>query len=150
MLIDMLFYFKKLGINAIELMFVMEFNGNESWGYNFTFMFALDKYYGTKNKFKEFIDKCYQIGIVVIFDIVMNYQDVFNMFVIFDFDFINFKLIVYNLMFNVIVIYLFSVFFDLNYDSSYMKNYLDIVNYYWLKEYKIDGYQFDLSKGFTQ
>ena len=28
--------------------------------------------------------------------------------------------------------------------------YLDTVNYYWLNEYKVDGFRFDLSKGFTQ
>jgi 1,4-alpha-glucan branching enzyme len=48
-LIDTLGYFKRMGVNAIELMPVMEFNGNSSWGYNPTFMFAPDKAYGTKN-----------------------------------------------------------------------------------------------------
>jgi 1,4-alpha-glucan branching enzyme len=51
-LIDTLSYLKRLGINAIELMPITEFNGNESWGYNPTFMLAPDKYYGTKNKLK--------------------------------------------------------------------------------------------------
>ena len=37
---------------------INEFDGNESWGYNPAFYFAPDKYYGTKNKLKEFIDKC--------------------------------------------------------------------------------------------
>ena len=54
-LIDKIDYFKNLNINAIELMPVMEFEGNESWGYNPSFHMALDKYYGTQNKFKEFI-----------------------------------------------------------------------------------------------
>ena len=39
-LIDSFQYFKNLGINAIELMPVNEFTGNESWGYNPTFYFA--------------------------------------------------------------------------------------------------------------
>lgn len=34
-LMDTLGYFKKLGINAIELMPVNEFERNESWGYDF-------------------------------------------------------------------------------------------------------------------
>jgi hypothetical protein len=38
----------------------------------------------------------------------------------------------------------------MNHESSYTKAYLDTVNYYWLNEYKVDGYRFDLSKGFTQ
>jgi hypothetical protein len=44
----------------------------------------------------------------------------------------------------------FNVFNDMNHESPYTQAYLDTVNYYWLKEYKIDGYRFDLSKGFTQ
>ncbi len=47
---DTLGYLKNLGINAIELMPVMEFEGNESWGYNPAFHGALDKYYGPKER----------------------------------------------------------------------------------------------------
>lgn len=149
-LIDTIPYFKRLGINAIELMPIMEFNGNEGWGYNPTFMFAPDKYYGTKTKLKEFIDKCHQNGIAVIFDIAMNHQDVPNPFVMMDFDFANFKPTANNKWFNVTATHPFSVFFDMNHESAYTKKYLDTVNYYWINEYKIDGYRFDLSKGFTQ
>ena len=42
-LIDSLQYLKNIGINAIELMPVNEFDGNESWGYNTSFYFAHDK-----------------------------------------------------------------------------------------------------------
>ena len=41
--IDKLDYFKNLKINAIQLMPVMEFEGNESWGYNTAYHMALDK-----------------------------------------------------------------------------------------------------------
>jgi glycosidase len=78
MLIDTISYFKRLGINAIELMPVNEFSGNESWGYNPTFYLALDKAYGTKNKFKEFIDLCHKNGIAVILDVVYNQLDAYN------------------------------------------------------------------------
>ena len=47
-LIDTLNYLKNLGINAVELMPVMEFEGNISWGYNPDYSFAVDKYYGPK------------------------------------------------------------------------------------------------------
>ena len=53
-LIDTLDYISRLGINAIELMPNSEFEGNLSWGYNASFHMALDKYYGTPDKFKEF------------------------------------------------------------------------------------------------
>jgi 1,4-alpha-glucan branching enzyme len=149
-LIDTLSYLKRLGVNAIELMPVMEFNGNESWGYNPTFMFAPDKFYGTKNKLKEFIDTCHQNGIAVIFDIAMNHQDIPNSFAMQDFNFSTFKPNPTNRWFNVNPTHPFNVFNDMNHESSYTKQYLDTVNHYWLNEYKIDGYRFDLTKGFTQ
>jgi 1,4-alpha-glucan branching enzyme len=41
----------------------MEFEGNESWGYNTSFHMALDKFYGSSSKLKEMIDVCHQNGI---------------------------------------------------------------------------------------
>lgn len=149
-LIDTLTYLKRLGVNAIQLMPVTEFNGNDSWGYNPAFMFAPDKYYGTKNKLKEFIDRCHQEGIAVILDLVMNHQDAPNPYVMMDFDFTVFKPTANNKWFNVDAKHPFNVFFDMNHESTYTKAYLDTVNYYWLNEYKFDGFRFDLSKGFTQ
>jgi 1,4-alpha-glucan branching enzyme len=148
-LIDTLSYFKRLGINAIELMPITEFNGNDSWGYNPTFMFAPDKFYGTKNKLKEFIDKCHQKGIAVIMDIVMNQQDLPNPYLMMDYDFVNFNPTANNKWFNAKATHPFNVFSDLNHESPYTKSYLDTINHYWLNEYKIDGYRYDLSKGFS-
>ena len=39
-LIDSLDYLDNLGVNAIELMPVNEFEGNNSWGYNPSFLFC--------------------------------------------------------------------------------------------------------------
>jgi glycosidase len=149
-LIDTIGYFKRLGVNAIELMPIMEFNGNESWGYNPAFMFAPDKSYGPKNKLKEFVDVCHQNGIAVILDIAMNHQDIPNPYAMMDFNFTNFTPTANNKWFNVTATHPYSVFNDLNHESPYTKAYLDTVNYYWLNEYKVDGFRFDLSKGFTQ
>ena len=149
-LMDTLPYLTRLGINAIELMPIMEFNGNESWGYNPTFMFAPDKYYGTKDKLKEFVDKCHQNGIAVILDIAMNHQDAPNAMAMLDFDFNNFKPTPNNKWFNVNATHPYSVFSDMNHESAYTKKYLDTINYYWINQFKVDGFRFDLSKGFTQ
>ena len=62
-----------LKINAIELMPIMEFEGNQSWGYNTSFHLALDKFYGTEAKFKELVDVCHQNGIAVILDVALNH-----------------------------------------------------------------------------
>lgn len=149
-LIDTLGYLKRLGVNAIELMPVTEFNGNDSWGYNPTFMFAPDKYYGTKNKLKELIDVCHDNGIAVILDVVMNQQDLPNPFVLMYYDFDNGRPSPTSPWFNVQATHPFNVFFDLNHESQYTQAYLDTVTYYWINEYHFDGYRFDLSKGYTQ
>lgn len=149
-LTDTLSYFKRLGVNAIELMPIMEFNGNESWGYNPAFMFAPDKYYGPKNRLKEFIDACHANGIAVILDIALNHQDIPNPYLMMDFDFGSFKPTSANKWFNISATHPFSVFYDMNHESPYTKQYVDTINHYWLSEYKVDGFRFDLSKGFTQ
>lgn len=148
-LTDTLAYFKRLGVNAIELMPIMEFNGNESWGYNPAFMFAPDKYYGHKDKLKEFIDRCHAEGIAVILDIAMNHQDIPNPYVLMDYDFNANRPKATNKWFHEKARHPFNVFSDMNHSSAYTKSYLDTVNRYWLKEYRIDGFRFDLSKGFT-
>ncbi|MBS1487604.1 MAG: T9SS type A sorting domain-containing protein, partial [Bacteroidetes bacterium] len=149
-LIDTISYFKRLGINAVELMPVAEFNGAIGWGYNPTSMFAVQKYYGTKNKLKEFVDKCHANGIAVIMDLVMNHQDIPNSYAMLDYDFVNGKPKSSNKWFNVVAPHPYSVFNDLNHDSPYTRKYLDTINYYWMHEFKVDGYRYDLSKGFTQ
>ena len=40
--------------------------------------------------------------------------------------------------------------YDFNHESQYTKSFSKDVMKYWLTEYKVDGYRFDLSKGFTQ
>jgi len=149
-LIDTLSYLKRTGVNAIELMPVGQFNGNEGWGYNPAFQLAPHKYYGTKNKLKEFIDACHGKGIAVILDLVMNHQDLPCPMAMLDFDFAAMKPTPANKWFNADATHPYSVFFDFNHESPYTQKYLDTINRYWITEYKIDGYRYDLSKGFTQ
>lgn len=150
-LIDTLSYIKSLGVNAIELMPITEFNGNDSWGYNNSFMFAPDKYYGAKNKLKEFIDAAHGMEMAVILDVVMNQHDVPATNVLLDFNFSSFNPTDTNPWFNENAPHAVLTFFeDLNHESVYTQNYLDSLNHYWINEYRFDGYRFDLSKGFTQ
>lgn len=151
-LIDTMSYFRNLGVNAIELMPIQEFNGNSSWGYNPTFMFAPDKAYGTKDKLKEFIDEAHANGIAVILDVVFNHQDIPNPYAAMYFDFTPgvFKPTADNPWFNIDATHPFSVFYDMNHESDYTKHYMDTTLYNWINEYHVDGFRFDLSKGFTQ
>jgi 1,4-alpha-glucan branching enzyme len=147
---DSLNYLKKLGINAIELMPFNEFEGNESWGYNPSFYFATDKYYGTRNAFKEFVDSCHRKGIAVIMDIALNHSFGQSPMVQLYWDAANNRPAANNPWFNPVAKHPFNVGYDMNHESSDTKYYFSRVVEHWLKEYKIDGFRFDLSKGFTQ
>ncbi len=46
----------------------------KSWGYNPSFYFATDKYYGPAGDLKVFIDSCHGRGIAVIIDMVLNHS----------------------------------------------------------------------------
>jgi 1,4-alpha-glucan branching enzyme len=147
-LIDTLDYLKRLGVNAIELMPVMEFEGNSSWGYNPDFEFAPDKYYGTKNGLKSFIDTAHSKGISVILDIVLNHQ----------FDQSPLTRLYWDAQrpaanspwFNQVPKHPANVGNDFNHQSPYTQEFCKRVFSYWATEYHADGFRLDLSKGFTQ
>lgn len=168
-LIDKIDYFKNLNINAIELMPVMEFEGNESWGYNTSFHMALDKFYGTEDKLKELIDVCHQNGIAVILDVALNHAFGRNPMV---------RMWMddpdgdgwggpssENPYFNQIAQHSYSVGSDFSHTAeepndpgaSTNDTTNPITNYYvkrvikhWIEDFKIDGFRWDLTKGFTQ
>ena len=147
---DSLNYFRTLGINAIELMPVNEFEGNDSWGYNPDFYFAPDKYYGTKNAFKQFIDSCHRSGIAVIMDIALNHSFGSSPMVQLYFDNANSRPAANNPWFNPAPKHAFNVGYDMNHESLDTKYFVSRVMENWTQQYKIDGFRFDLSKGFTQ
>ncbi|MBB4800453.1 1,4-alpha-glucan branching enzyme [Flavobacterium nitrogenifigens] len=153
-LIDRIDYFKNLKINAIELMPVMEFEGNESWGYNTSFHMALDKFYGTSDKLKEFIDLCHQNGIAVILDVALNHAFGRNPMVrmwMNDPDGDGFgSPTAENPYFNTVAKHTYSVGEDFNHQSAKTQYYVERVVKQWIEEYKIDGFRWDLTKGFTQ
>lgn len=153
-LIDRIDYFKNLKINAIELMPVMEFEGNESWGYNTSFHMALDKFYGTSDKLKEFIDLCHQNGIAVILDVALNHAFGRNPMVrmwMNDPDGDGFgSPTTENPYFNTVAKHSYSVGEDFNHQSAKTQYYVERVVKQWIQEYKIDGFRWDLTKGFTQ
>lgn len=153
-LINKINYLKNLNINAIELMPIMEFEGNLSWGYNTSFHYALDKAYGTPEKFKEFVDLCHQNGIAVILDIAFNHATgrsplvrLWNI----DPDGDGFgDVAANNPYFNQVPKHSYNVFNDFNHSSNATKYYVERTIQHWISEYKIDGFRWDLTKGFTQ
>ena len=152
--IDKLDYLENLGINAIELMPINEFDGNDSWGYNPSFHMALDKEYGSPIKFKELVNECHKRGIAVILDVVYNHATGQNSY----FRMWNTSSDTYdgtptlqNPFFQISPVsesYL-NYFNDINHESSFVKDYMKRINRYLVDEYHIDGFRFDLTKGMT-
>lgn len=133
-------YLKNLGINAIELLPINEFNGNNSWGYNPNFYFAIDKAYGTPQDYKEFIDKCHEMGIAVILDVVFNQSDWLHPW------YMMYKSGA-NPFFNATAPHAYSVLNDWNQGYPLVeKQWKDMLRF-WLTEYNVDGFRFDLVKG---
>ena len=157
-LINKIDYFKNLKINAIQLLPVMEFEGNESWGYNTSFHMALDKRYGTEAKLKEFIDLCHQNGIAVILDVALNHvfgrsplarmwmKDTDN-------DGWDNGTTPENPYANANPMHSYNVGTDLNHfnePNNLTGNYVKQTIERWMNDFKIDGFRWDLTKGFTQ
>ena len=143
-------YLKNLGVNVIELMPFNEFEGNNSWGYNPNFYFATDKAYGTKTDYKEFIDACHGLGMMVIQDIVLNHSYGSSPLARMYWDNTNNRPAANNPWYNVTSPnQVFSWGSDFNHESAATKQLVDSVNKFWLTEYKVDGFRYDFAKGFT-
>jgi 1,4-alpha-glucan branching enzyme len=143
-------YLKDLKVNVLELMPVNEFEGNSSWGYNPSFYFAPDKYYGPAEELKKLVDQCHQRGIAVVIDLVLNHSYGQSPFVQLYFDGTNPT--TQNPWYNVK-----SNFtnpdaqwgYDFNHDSQATRELVDSIASYWMTEFKVDGFRYDFTKGFS-
>lgn len=148
-IIDSLDYLESLGINAIELMPINEFDGNSSWGYGPAYYFAPDKYYGKEEKLKELVDECHQRDIAVILDVVFNHTFSQSPLARLYWDKGQQKVTADNPWFNVDAPHPLGLGYDLDHASPYTQAHIDSVMGYWATEYQVDGFRLDLSKGFT-
>jgi 1,4-alpha-glucan branching enzyme len=163
-LINKFDYFRNLKINAIKLMPVMEFEGNMSWGYNTVYHMALDKRYGPPAKLKEFIDLCHQNGIAVVLDLALNHvfgRSPLERMWMLDSDNdgwangTGFRTSSENPYVNQEARHSYNVGSDLNHfretgpGGNLTNTYAIRTIQYWINEFKIDGYRWDLTKGFT-
>lgn len=133
-------YLKALGVNAIELMPIQEFNGNNSWGYNTNFYFAPDKAYGSPDDYRNFIDRCHQAGIAVILDVVFNQSDGLH-------PWYQMYPSGSNPFYNASAPHAYSVLNDWNQDNLLVQKQWEDMLRYWMTAYKVDGFRFDLVKG---
>ncbi len=137
-------YLQGLGVNAIELMPVTEFDGQINWGYSPNHYFALDKAYGTPEMLKQFVDECHKRGMAVILDMVFNHAtglNPMNKLYPYGTDLKN------NPWFNVTAPHKDNVYEDWNHGFAPTRDHFTRVLKYWLTEYKVDGYRLDLSHG---
>ena len=143
-------YLKRLGINTIEFMPFSEFEGNNSWGYNPNFYFAPDKAYGTKNDLKALIDECHKQGFIVIQDMVLNHSYNSSPLAKMYWNDALGRPSADNPWYNQISPNTtYSWGNDFNHESQATKDFVDRVTKYWMTEYKVDGFRFDFTKGFT-
>jgi len=71
--IALLPYLESLGVNAIELMPMFQFDGTLSWGYGSSQFLAIESAAGGRDALKHFIKACHQHGMAVIMDVVYNH-----------------------------------------------------------------------------
>ncbi|MGM9853070.1 MAG: alpha-amylase family glycosyl hydrolase [Muribaculaceae bacterium] len=133
-------YLADLGVNVIELMPVMEFNGNNSWGYNTNFYFALDKAYGSPDDMRDFVEQAHRHGIAVVLDIALNHSDGLHpWYQMYD--------ISNNPFYNASAPHAYSVLNDWKQENTLVQQQWKDVLQFWMKSYNVDGYRFDLVKG---
>lgn len=150
--ISKLDYLKELGVNVLELMPVNEFEGNLSWGYNPSFYFAADKYYGPAHDLKRLVDEAHKRGIAVVIDMVLNHSYGQSPLVQMYLDRSSWKPTADNPWYNIQHNFQnpdAQWGYDLNHESVHTRQLVDSINSFWMKEYKIDGFRFDFTKGFS-
>ncbi|MBU7584004.1 MAG: malto-oligosyltrehalose trehalohydrolase [Nostoc sp. TH1S01] len=73
---------RELGINAIEIMPIAQFPGDDhiqsdlayrNWGYDGVYLYAVQNSYGSPADFKQFVNACHANGIAVVLDVVYNH-----------------------------------------------------------------------------
>ncbi|MGP1387772.1 MAG: alpha-amylase family glycosyl hydrolase [Thainema sp.] len=142
--VEKLDYLSDLGINAIELIPIQEFPGDEGWGYNPRHYFAVESSYGSTADLKNLIDECHARGIRVMLDIILNHSDYeapltqidynywylkdpkdpdFNWGPEFDYD-----------------------HYDENLDLCPAQEFVKEIVRFWIAEYHIDGFRYDAVK----
>ncbi|HET7570293.1 MAG TPA: malto-oligosyltrehalose trehalohydrolase [Gammaproteobacteria bacterium] len=66
-------YLAGIGITAVELMPLSDFEGRRNWGYDGVLPFAPDSSYGTPDALKQLIDSAHERGLMMFLDVVYNH-----------------------------------------------------------------------------
>jgi 1,4-alpha-glucan branching enzyme len=71
--INLLDHLERLGVNAIELLPLNEYEGWAAWGYGSSHFMAVEYSAGGRDQFKHFVRECHRRGLAVILDVVYNH-----------------------------------------------------------------------------
>jgi maltooligosyltrehalose trehalohydrolase len=124
----------RLGVTALELMPLSDFEGSRNWGYDGVLPYAPDSAYGNPNQLKRLIDEAHARGLMMFLDVVYNHFGPSG---------------------NYLSRYAPGFFTDrhktpwgsaVNYDGENGRPVRDFVLHnalYWLEEYRFDGLRFD-------
>ncbi|BCU66861.1 malto-oligosyltrehalose trehalohydrolase [Sulfolobales archaeon HS-7] len=72
-IIEKLDYLKDLGVTAIEIMPIAQFPGERDWGYDGTYLFAVQNTYGGPKGLAELVKEAHKRNLGVILDVVYNH-----------------------------------------------------------------------------
>ncbi|MCK5520765.1 MAG: T9SS type A sorting domain-containing protein, partial [Candidatus Marinimicrobia bacterium] len=134
------------------------FEGNESWGYNPSFYFAVDKYYGPKEDLKRLVNEAHSRGMGVVMDMVLNHSfGQSPMVQLYGYHLEKDENNDYEMIMNMPNPYYnqkspnrsYHWGADFNHESRHTQYFIDRVNEWWIDEYHIDGFRFDFTKGLT-
>lgn len=157
-IIEKIPYLKSLGINAVELMPVMQFDDKENnyWGYNTVDFFAPHSAYCTStedfnqiNEFRDMVKEFHRNGIEVILDVVYNHTREGNE----DGPVINFKGLDNDLYYSLSVDRKYNNYSGCGNSLScnhpiVQKLILESLEF-WANEMQVDGFRFDLGTVLT-
>ncbi len=143
-------YFDSLGVNALELMPITDYEGiglsGFSWGYDLSSEFAIEPAYGTPAMFKALVDSAHAHGIAIILDVVygnlndpgalwqMQPDEVANPY---------FKL-ASDLRPNEDGM---TYFHDMDHWTPETQELVLTAQRMWIDEYKVDGFRYDYTQG---
>jgi 1,4-alpha-glucan branching enzyme len=120
-----------LGVTALELMPLSDFEGRRNWGYDGVQPFAPDASYGTANALKQLIDAAHARGLMVVLDVVYNHFGPSG---------------------NYLASYAPQFFTDryatpwgqaIDFSQPVVRDFFVHNALYWLEEYRFDGLRFD-------
>jgi 1,4-alpha-glucan branching enzyme len=137
-------YLADLGINAIEMMPIMQFPGDHGWGYAPQHLFAPHHHYGTSTELKQLIDEAHKRGIRVIFDAVFNHAHTETPLAQIDHDYwFHHAPRDPNMSWGPQYNY---EHYDEKYDVMPARKVISECIRYWISEYHMDGMRFDAAK----